>query len=783
MSEGQVKRDVVISLKLLAAEENARAAATVQAQMKAASKGQADEYAAGLRKQQAERDKALQAEVSTLKKELAEARKTFEQRSREWEKTQQKQVADTQKAADQKQLEEERVFKARAKLLARIAKDEEKARQEAAKAAEKAADEKLKAEQRIEKERQKEAEKSARAAEKAARDAAKAEEKRARDQEQADKRVAAEFSKAESVRFQSYQKLGQATKQVMEGTLTLARGFAYLGLVGEEDTKKIIDGLVGIQAGFDIVKGSIDVFFAIAESIGAVRKALLAATVAQEAFNVAQAMGGAGSVGKGAAKSAGRGVLGSMLGWLGGSALGAAGTGGAGWLFGGGGGAASAGGGGAVGAGGVGAGLGAAAAYTGAAAVGAGVGELGSMGLNKLGYNSALFGWTNVNDNKGTIGTSIEAFNLWRQNSAMSKRLTAGRAALDDRKQQQAAQNQQITQQGSFDAARLADLSAQASSRDRFELSGRSDLSEAQRQQEANRREQLRAVAEVDQARAAVAEAEARRLERQKNQQAALIADEMVAAERLKAATQAQLQAEQNGIDILRQQNEERKRAVEISQDQVKATKAAYEAAKEQTASRSASFGRLGKGEQARLAEIASRYEQGKTLSKADIDTLEKTGFGGQIVQQHYQKQGEAAGSLGVLNALGERDQEAEAFNEYQRAQSELERNRMVLTAGLEQETQAREKITTSMEAFSKALERAAEVLARVQGLDGSPAPAAAGAGPGGPSVAAGDISAGQLDVAAEVNRSTAAMRDAIVSQHQTIRRTQERQAAASNFV
>lgn len=98
-----------------------------------------------------------------------------------------------------------------------------------------------------------------------------------------------------------------------------ARGFTVLGLAGEEDTEKIVRGLLKIQGAFDIVSGGIQIWVKMQNIIEGTRKAVLATAAAETALAeatqlrvAAQSLGiavGGGGVASGAAGAAAGGVL------------------------------------------------------------------------------------------------------------------------------------------------------------------------------------------------------------------------------------------------------------------------------------------------------------------------------------------------------------------------------------------------------------------------------------------------------------------------------------------
>lgn len=93
------------------------------------------------------------------------------------------------------------------------------------------------------------------------------------------------------------------------GVTSLAKGIALLGLAGEKDTRKIVDGIIQIEAGFAILHGSVSTLLAIGKLWDAIGKSIKTAAAAQAAYNVTAGVGGA----VGGAR-AGSGFLGGLIG-------------------------------------------------------------------------------------------------------------------------------------------------------------------------------------------------------------------------------------------------------------------------------------------------------------------------------------------------------------------------------------------------------------------------------------------------------------------------------------
>jgi len=96
--------------------------------------------------------------------------------------------------------------------------------------------------------------------------------------------------------------------QTGEGVLKLGRGFALLGVSGEDDVKKLLEVLLRVQGVVDVTRGAIEVYQGLTRGVRAYRSAVIASTAAETALGVARARSaaaGGASVGAGAAGAAG----------------------------------------------------------------------------------------------------------------------------------------------------------------------------------------------------------------------------------------------------------------------------------------------------------------------------------------------------------------------------------------------------------------------------------------------------------------------------------------------
>lgn len=513
---------------------------------------------------------------------------------------------------------------------------------------------------------------------KAKNQAAKAEEKR-REIEIKREEIAAAKRQSELEKWQAAseganRKVLESTKALTEALVQTGKGMAYLGLVSEETSQDVLRGIVAIEAVANIFKGTITTFTAIADIQKAVRAGTLAQAAANEILAASQlkvaataVAGGVGSAAGGVASGAAAGAAGRFgFGMAAGAALPTLGK---------------------I-AGGIGSVAAGAAVPLGAVAGGLALGE----GISTLASG----------DGRGTIRTGIEAYSIYRQNQKTSAKIQAGQDQRQRRLDEAASRDDQIMNQAGMRSAQRARVEADA--RLRSELDPNSTaLSRA-------RDARARAASDVERSQLEAAQARDNDQKRKQSGQVYSYADQLQAAQGMAEAATRRRDAEMEINGILKDQLASRKAAVESAQAELQAAKDRYEAEQQVTKGKAAQFGKLGAGEQARLTDIAQRYQSGEELSRADIDALERSGLGGNIATDYWAKQGNAAGAQSVLHNLGERDAESEAFNEMQRAEVQVERAR-------DKELQAAQELTESTRNLTEAIDKASRIFNQLENL------------------------------------------------------------------
>lgn len=133
-------------------------------------------------------------------------------------------------------------------------------------------------------------------------------EKSARKQSEALKKAERDYEAAAQKVHDANRSMTDSFHMAGEGLVKLGQGFAMLGLAGEEDVKKLVQGLVKVKATVDLVRGGVEIYRGLTEGVKAYRTAVLAAAAANESLAAAQAASAAAG-----ARAAGAGAAGSAV--------------------------------------------------------------------------------------------------------------------------------------------------------------------------------------------------------------------------------------------------------------------------------------------------------------------------------------------------------------------------------------------------------------------------------------------------------------------------------------
>lgn len=672
MSDGQVKREVVIELLLKPAEGNKAAAQAAKQQVEAAVKAATDAQ---------------------------------------------------QKGAAAQQAIDDRVFKNRARLLARIGDEQRKMERQAVAEAERSA-------RRATETAEREAKKRADMEMRMARLAFSSRMKYLAQQEAAEKKAQATAERAVAQRAAAQTKVATSSAQALSSVTELARGFALLGIVGEEDTQKILQMFVQIEAGVSIVRGLVGTWKNVTDAVKAANVVTAANIVLNRLAGRASAGNAAGSAAQsiaGAAGGGGRlaGMFGRLVGMGGAAAGGSAALGGGGAAA-----AGAAGGGGAAAAGGVAAG-GGALAGAGLLAAGAAAGLVLFESVNLL---RRAFGDTSASS-ESFVGALIS----WRKAAKDAEESTQALEKSEERRSQQlkdaAERDQKIVDASGLARDRASALESIAARRDG--ASGMSEVDQA-------RAARLRGASAADQAAGGVAAAEARNRDRQSKGVKFSFADEIEGVKTLQGAQEQVAAAAEQEFQAVQRITQERQRAADAAQNELEKARELVKAEEERSQSALARFGRLSKGEQKRAQAIADKVQGGGTLTKSEAQFLESSGIGGKKAEGFFADQGKAAGGEAVLGALGDLDELNAAREAERQAIENVATANQAVIDSKNQEVEAAGRLNTALDALVDTVGKLTSLLGQQGGLQNNPqlgggAPAGGGGVPGAPVAALGN--------------------------------------------
>lgn len=110
---------------------------------------------------------------------------------------------------------------------------------------------------------------------------------RARKREEAEQqrhldRLTAQWERAQDRILAGRMQMTEGFLGTMESIMRLSRGFAMLGLVGEENTKKLLETLVKVQAAFDVIAGGTKLWVELLKAVEGYRAAVSAVAAAEK---------------------------------------------------------------------------------------------------------------------------------------------------------------------------------------------------------------------------------------------------------------------------------------------------------------------------------------------------------------------------------------------------------------------------------------------------------------------------------------------------------------------
>lgn len=552
----------------------------------------------------------------------------------------------------------------------------------------------------------------------------KARETAAKKQEQAIARLERQQEAAAGKLRAAAGQMRESYERATEGVLKLGRGITALGLVGEEDTKKILEALLKVQGVIDLTRGGIDIYRSLSGAAEAYRNRVLAVAAAEKVAAAARAVTGVG----GLAGSAGgvAGAAGNL------SGLGTA-AGGASLAVG-----------------------GLAATATAAAAAIAGVAAAAAMAFNVGGSRDKVAGMmqkTGAFDDPrgwgsflalgptGGVWSSGESSRI-RQGAMESVQRTeqmedtrtraeqerdrlAGHRRLEFESQAQQTsmagrrrmEDLRLTAAGTdttgMDAARArqAELAERRAAANAQRQSGNEQLATANARAAALAAQQARAGFDVSQSvnPEEIAEANAARLAALQEVKAA----EMEILATTREAHKTAVEAERQRIEQVR----ERQRLEQSIADREAARAAgALQSAEARREEEFAQFGRLSGAEQTKVREAARRMQAGQELSDEQRSSLERfETFREQLRAQDIQRGRRTAGAADAFGAVG-----PELFGDSRRRAEEAEQQAaqaQTIKSSIDAKltTQLDVNITRDTAADDLLLERVKEIVKQIR--------------------------------------------------------------------
>ena len=161
---------------------------------------------------------------------------------------------------------------------------------------------------------------------KSARTAKKLRQTIAQEKEQETRKATMLFERSNAQMIMANDQMTERLTSATESIARMGRGFAMLGLVGEENTQKLLQGLVKVQASFDLVVGGINAYTRLSRAVRAYQASVEAAAIAESALGAARSRTAVASVGRGIVGNVGTGAAGGAVGGGGVALVGATAT-------------------------------------------------------------------------------------------------------------------------------------------------------------------------------------------------------------------------------------------------------------------------------------------------------------------------------------------------------------------------------------------------------------------------------------------------------------------------
>jgi hypothetical protein len=258
-------------------------------------------------------------------------------------KQQEREAVNAERMAERKARADERAAAIATRAAEKEARDKERASQRAAAAAERASERIARAAEKQAKDQERASERAATAAERAAQREQRDQNKRTvdilkqqeRDAANAERTADQQASRSEQQR----ERFSGGARKAFQGTVSAVEGVAYLGLSSEDDTQKLIEGVMEVRGAAMGLVGVVDAVDGVMRAMGAVRAIAVGGAVAETALAAARtrtaAATGAAAVAEGgrAAAGAAGGIAGRVLPGVAGGAAAAGGGSAAGFAL------------------------------------------------------------------------------------------------------------------------------------------------------------------------------------------------------------------------------------------------------------------------------------------------------------------------------------------------------------------------------------------------------------------------------------------------------------------
>lgn len=433
----------------------------------------------------------------------------------------------------------------------------------------------------------------------------------------------------------AYESAASSSVRALQGVTDLGKGLAYLGITSEENLEKFMRGVVSVEAGVSILRGSVDGVYGVVRAVKELEKAYLASAAAKqtllalgglESASVLAAGGGArkgkSGVGGFAANMAGDAAL------VGGTTLMQKGM--------------------------------ASGSFSGSVAnAGKALAPMAaSAGKVVATFAAVAAAGTLVQDRLATYGeylglwqdkSFLNSFFEWRQEvknaEESTKRLTIAEQKRADMLNNHAQREALIGKVASQNATMRGMGFQKQDALSQYSL----DTPEQQ-----NENYRLRGIAELQQAEAELGRVQAENEERQRQRLMPSFAAQLAARERIQSATERVIDAEERSLSLSKQAIEAERQKIDQLKTQSELIGQKIDAEKNTLKGQAARFADLDPGARNKLKGIADKVKGGGDLSVADAKYMNHYGFGRDMANDRLAEHGRSLGYESISSAFGE---------------------------------------------------------------------------------------------------------------------------------